>query len=54
MYLRCIHKRSKNDFVKKVFKFQKTTKTPGDWAMSIDDDLIKYAMGINVVQIEES
>ena len=47
MYLRCIHKRSKTDLVKKVFKIQKTTKSACDWAMSIDDDLIKYGMDLD-------
>ena len=54
MYLRCINKRSKTDLVKKVFKIQKITKTPGDWAMSIDDDLMKYGMDLDDEQIEQS
>ena len=54
MYLRTILMRPKDDLVRKVYKMQKTVKTPGDWALSVEEDRSSYEINLTDEQIEET
>ena len=47
-----ILKRPKDDLVRKVYKVQKTDKTPSDWADTVDDNRKKYEINLTDEQIE--
>ena len=54
MYLWTILKRPEEEMLKKVFKTQKTVRTPGDWAATIEEDLKAYKINLSDEEISET
>ena len=54
MYLRTILRRPVTDMVRKVYKVQKTVKTPDDWGVDIKEVLQKYRIDLTDEQIMET
>ena len=54
MYLRTILRRPVTDMVQKVYKVQKTVKTPDDWGVDIKEVLQKYRIDLTDEQIMET
>ena len=54
MYLWTILNRPDEGLIKKVYKVQKVSKTPGDWAISIQEEAKKYHINITDEEIEKN